>query len=458
MAHRVVTGVLRVLRALAPLLAAAPRDGAVPPVRSRRRLRGAFRRLPLIGAGWRRARRQARGGGTGPGTCPAPVSSSDASGAGAVPGDADRTNGQAADRGPAPRAAIDGEPAPDDTSASARHPGVQKDGPARKDGPGQGDSSPDETRPESVEPPHETADSHPADPEPLRAGRPPRGVSVLLPPVVSHDRAAIAVDGGAVGGVTVRMATVRGRGHMQSGEGRQDAFAFHTDDELPWLVAVVADGVSTATHAAAASSEAVASAGRLVIDGLRNGPPDGPLWWQDVFERTAEDITRRTGSLPPDEAAGRRWRMFAPGPPATTLAVLIASRTPSADPRLFGAVVGDSRVLRLRDGAWSALLDARPTGGRGAGDERVQTLPQRPHALRTVATEWLPGEVLVLATDGFADAIGARSPLTLALGARWQHPPSLLGFLRDVDFRKATYNDDRTVVALWPENADTAVP
>ncbi|MCX4741997.1 protein phosphatase 2C domain-containing protein [Streptomyces antibioticus] len=456
MAHRVVTGVLRVLRALAPLLAAAPRDGAVPPVRSRRRLRGAFRRLPLIGAGWRRARRQARGGGTGPGAYPALVSSSDASGTDGVPAVADRPTEQAAADAPAPRATIDGEPAPDDTSASARHPGVQKDGPAQEDSPP--DQAPDAPRPESVEPRHETADSHPADPEPLWAGRPPRGVAVLLPPVVSHDRAAIAVDGGAVGGVTVRMATVRGRGHMQSGEGRQDAFAFHTDDELPWLVAVVADGVSTAMHAAAASSEAAASAGRLVIDKLRSGPPDGPLWWQDVCERTAEEITRRTESLPPDEAAGRRWRMFAPGPPATTLAVLIASRTPAEDPRLFGAVVGDSRVLRLRDGAWSALLDARPTGGRGAGDERVQTLPQRPHALRTVATEWQPGEVLVLATDGFADAIGARSPLTLALGARWQHPPSLLGFLRDVDFRKATYNDDRTVVALWPENADTAVP
>ncbi|MGW5848955.1 protein phosphatase 2C domain-containing protein [Streptomyces sp. NPDC055254] len=265
----------------------------------------------------------------------------------------------------------------------------------------------------------------------------------------------MAADGGAVHGITVRAATVRGRSHMQTGEERHDAYVVRTDPSLPWIVAVVADGVSSSVNAGEAAAEAVAHAGQLVLDRLRcAGPPDGAHWWTGVFERTAAAVAAHTEGLPRLEPPAARRRMMEPGPAATTLAVLVAPADPTHDPRVFSAVVGDSRILRLHHGTWSAVLDARALT---AGSDRVHTLPRHPEAMRATESVWRQGEVLVLATDGFADAIGPESPLALALADRWRQPPSLSGFLRDVDFRKATYNDDRTVVALWQGNADTAV-
>ncbi|PWK65221.1 serine/threonine protein phosphatase PrpC [Streptomyces sp. CG 926] len=242
---------------------------------------------------------------------------------------------------------------------------------------------------------------------------------------------------------------------MQTGEERHDAYVVRTDPALPWIVAVVADGVSSSMNAGEAAAEAVAHAGQLVLDRLRSeGPPDGPHWWTGVFERTAIAIAAHTEGLPRREPPAARRRMMEPSPAATTLAVLVAPAEPTRDLRLFSAVVGDSRILRLHDGAWSALLDARDST---TGSDRVQTLPRHPEAMCATESVWRQDEVLVLATDGFADAIGPASPLALALADRWRRPPSLPGFLRDVDFRKATYNDDRTVIALWQGNADSAV-
>jgi hypothetical protein len=62
-----------------------------------------------------------------------------------------------------------------------------------------------------------------------------------------------------------------------------------------------------------------------------------------------------------------------------------------------------------------------------------------------------PQDVLVLMTDGVGDALGdGTGPVGDFLAERWRVPPTNLEFAAHVDFQRNTFDDDRTVVALWP--------
>jgi len=83
----------------------------------------------------------------------------------------------------------------------------------------------------------------------------------------------------------------------------------------------------------------------------------------------------------------------------------------------------------------------------------VVGLPWVPTELAPVVVEVADGDVLLIGTDGIGDPLGGgyggvgnllRAVLT------GPAPPSLIEFAHAVDFSRETFDDDRTLVAVWP--------
>ena len=48
---------------------------------------------------------------------------------------------------------------------------------------------------------------------------------------------------------------------------------------------------------------------------------------------------------------------------------------------------------------------------------------------------------------------GGRVEVAGFLAERWRRPPDPLAFMLDVQFERKTFDDDRTVVGIWPSAA-----
>ncbi|MEU7834750.1 MULTISPECIES: protein phosphatase 2C domain-containing protein [unclassified Nonomuraea] len=288
---------------------------------------------------------------------------------------------------------------------------------------------------------------------PRYAGNKPSPVAVLLPipPLLGHP--SVQAESGGVGGVTVRAASCRGREHMAEGESRQDAFVVGCSADGKWLIAAVADGVGTTFHAECAAQTAVSTvvmeAARL-LKGNHIGPREDD--WGTIFGAVAYAIEERRAEL--SAYAGDRR------PCSTTLVALVAPVYPASGDHVYCAGVGDSLAFRLggRTRGWEALLVPDASASDGISDNVTWALPSNPDRLRTAVVGWERDDVLCLGTDGFTHALGRGSPLREELAAEWRTPPDIMTFIRDVDYRRATFNDDRTVVALWPSFHDGRVP
>ena len=89
-------------------------------------------------------------------------------------------------------------------------------------------------------------------------------------------------------------------------------------------------------------------------------------------------------------------------------------------------------------------------------DGAVSTpLPALPPILPRPASVTLePGHVLLVGTDGFGDPLGTgRGEVGMAFAGELREPPGTLRFASLLDFSRETYDDDRTLVALWPRVA-----
>jgi Protein phosphatase 2C len=278
---------------------------------------------------------------------------------------------------------------------------------------------------------------------PLVVGRPPSPVACRLLPVSSSATASFAAEAGAFDDIAVRVASCRGRSHMERAEALQDAYVVLAEPHGAWLVAAVADGVGGSPNGAEAARAAVLSVARRAPDWLAAHDPSGVASWRPLFAGVAGDVEGETRGLdgPRPLLGGDR--------PATTLAVLVAFGGGGDAHRVCCAAVGDTEVLRVSLAApggsrcWALLPE--PDAG---GDEGVSSLPRGVDQLRCAEIEWSSG-VLLVASDGFAAALGPGNALEARLAGLWDQPPSPLELLRHVDFRLATYSDDRTVVALW---------
>ena len=112
-------------------------------------------------------------------------------------------------------------------------------------------------------------------------------------------------------------------------------------------------------------------------------------------------------------------------------------------------------ALRRRRSAqpFVELLGAKAVSAEGMSSSAVAGLPRVPTDITPVVVEITAGEVLLIGTDGIGDPLGTgdggvgnllRGVLT------GPGPPSLIEFAHAVDFSRETFDDDRTLVAIWP--------
>lgn len=277
---------------------------------------------------------------------------------------------------------------------------------------------------------------------PLTIGEPAPAVTPRLADAEPYRPDSIA-DGGTALGLLVRAASVRGLSKRYHGDPRQDDLCLRVHEPSRTLVVAVADGVSGAPRSDLAAALAVRHAAAAVTRQLDE--PDASLDWRAVFEQAAwalvEEHRRHSG----DGDAGVAQ---AGDSLATTL--VVAAVTAGADEvRVRLAAVGDSPAFNLLDGRYVALLGAADDEAPLL-DPTVQALPRATRATVEAEHALEPGSVLLVCTDGLALPLGGGAgEVGATLAVELRRPPDILGFARLLDFSRSTYDDDRTLVAVW---------
>jgi serine/threonine protein phosphatase PrpC len=138
---------------------------------------------------------------------------------------------------------------------------------------------------------------------------------------------------------------------------------------------------------------------------------------------------------------------------ASTLVVAVISMAPATDGsrEVYVLQVGDSSGWVLRSGRWLSMGEVK-NEGVAIAESMTVALPLVPEVAPSLARGHLvPGDVLVLLTDGIGDALGSgRGEVGAALAELWATPPDPVQFAAQVGFGRKTFDDDRTALAVWP--------
>jgi len=258
-------------------------------------------------------------------------------------------------------------------------------------------------------------------------------------------------DGWSTGRLSVRLASVRGYSHRYDGTPRQDDAAAVEHAPTGTVVFAVADGVSSAVQAHVGATLACETSVTAVLAALDADPER--IDWDHVVSVTAERLVAHAADALGDPASAEEQL-------STTLVVgaVRPARSPLDAALVTMAQVGDSGSWLLRDGSFHDLF--APNCQHADPDlvsSEVVPLPRvcRPVWPREVA---LPsGAVLLVGTDGFGDPLGDGSgPVGRLFADTLAAVPTALGLAHTLDFSRETFDDDRTLVAIWTDAAHAA--
>jgi hypothetical protein len=295
---------------------------------------------------------------------------------------------------------------------------------------------------------------------PYVIGEPGRAPGLVVPRVKARlwNRKDTEVDGFRVDGpvagtaVQVRAASVRGLSHRAYGKVRQDAYGVRVTEDGRHLIVAVADGLSSGelSHVAAEAVvwEGVSLLSAHLADGRRE--VDWGRFCAELVgavERNCREDLRARGHA---DAATRPLPEVAALMAATaSFAVLDMVPVDGAHPVTTGSI-GDTSIWVLeREGRWRPTQPVKNDGAE-LHSSATKAVPLSADPL--VATARVgPGNALLVMTDGVGDPLGhGTGEVGKRLGELWRTPPHELDFAAQVGFARKTYDDDRTVVALWP--------
>ncbi|QIS21159.1 protein phosphatase 2C domain-containing protein [Nocardia terpenica] len=253
------------------------------------------------------------------------------------------------------------------------------------------------------------------------------------------------IDGWSHGGFTLRAASLRGHLHRYNGAPRQDDFAVATPPGR--LIIAVADGVSAACHSHIGSTTAVRYATQWLESEATGDLAD--IAWRSLFENTAWTLIELAASVlsTPEADATAAESVL-----ATTLTCVVCESNNDGTLSAVIAGVGDSGVWVLSNGTFTQIWGGKQATEGGLTSSAVSGLPRVPNDLEPVHLGVWPDEVLLVGTDGFGDPLGGgggtvgalfRDTLTARL-------PAPIEFAHVLDFSRETFDDDRTLVAIWP--------
>ncbi|MFD8619434.1 protein phosphatase 2C domain-containing protein [Streptomyces sp. NPDC059513] len=269
--------------------------------------------------------------------------------------------------------------------------------------------------------------------------RPPSGLSY---------RPDTFCDGWSTRYLHMRLASVRGYEHRYGGRPREDDAAVTCDPASGAVVFAVADGVSAAEHPQIGAQLAARSAAEEMLSQLRAGCGLDLDWdrllitvhWQLIEQ--ARRIVHR-----PDAGPCIAEELL-----ATTLVAGLAM--PTRRGIVVSVVsVGDSGVWEIRHGRIARVIGGKlghPDEPLSSAVDPMPRLPANgsgPHTFRLD-----PGTVVLVGTDGFGDALddAGTGPVASLFIRELRRPVPPLRFAHLVDFSRRTFDDDRTLLALWP--------
>ncbi|MDR3047402.1 MAG: protein phosphatase 2C domain-containing protein [Bacteroidales bacterium] len=262
--------------------------------------------------------------------------------------------------------------------------------------------------------------------------------------------------------LTIMATSMRGSLHYGLETVRQDAYAIGSEVDLNednWLIASIADGVSSSKRPHAFADYMVRQTILVVADNLRNNKMSFENdFWNNLSKQLVEisiaycknaarsiiqsniDIEKIDLSTFADQ-----W--------AATLEYVIVQtkKTPESKKRKFVhvSVAGDGSAYILNENrGWKVVKTGKERKGEVVSNA-VSPLPFKPETFSIQSGELCSGDCLLLVTDGLGDII--RNGNTLIGGFFQKAFPkceTLVQFLMysSVAFREA--NDDRTVVLI----------
>ncbi|MGP4002732.1 protein phosphatase 2C domain-containing protein [Streptomyces sp. 8N706] len=269
------------------------------------------------------------------------------------------------------------------------------------------------------------------------------------PPCGASYRPDTICDGWSTDELTVRVASVRGYSHRYRGSPREDDVAVAVHQPTGTLVFAVADGVSSAAQSHLGATLACRTAVDNILEQLDSGAA-AVDWEQTVRNAAYQLIMRITGGRKPTaDEVQEAERQF-----ATTLVAgtLVAQR--HGVPRLSLVQVGDSSAWVLRgDGRVVALLESKYSAPGELVSSAVEPLPRVPKQVEARVGELPPDAVLLVGTDGFGDPLGDGTGQVAELFAgHLRTPPPARALAHLLDFSRETFDDDRTLLAVWPRH------
>ncbi len=253
------------------------------------------------------------------------------------------------------------------------------------------------------------------------------------------------VDAWSTGHFIVRLASVRGYAHRYYGTPRQDDVVAAVHQATGSVVFAVADGVSSAERAEVGAEHAC----RTAMDGMLaalDADPTGIDWTRMVESVAARLIDRAAAATDPaDDPYQQARRLY-----ATTLVAGLARPTPGGLTATL-IQVGDSGAWLLDCGRYVNILRRKSDPDAAVVQSTVSALPQMPARIHPVTVALSPGVALLVGTDGFGDPLGDGDGMVGDLFREaLASPPPPLGLAHALDFSRETFDDDRTLLVVWP--------
>ncbi|MEW2161349.1 protein phosphatase 2C domain-containing protein [Streptomyces sp. NPDC007189] len=256
-------------------------------------------------------------------------------------------------------------------------------------------------------------------------------------------------DGWSTPALTLRSASVRGDAHRYAGQPRQDAVRTAAHGPTGSIVFAVADGSAGAAEPALGAVEACRASLEKMLHQLSQD--QGQLDFHDV----ARHVTKRLWELTQWRLSGKGFQRSDVMQLYATTLVIGAVRPHPAGPVAEVCRIGDSAawVLDSSSGQYQPLFGAETASDAlMASDEAMTLLPNVPDLVKHTSTRLTSQHALLVGTAGFAEPLGDGRGQVGALFAKHLFPPPpplWLGHL--LDFSWETFDDDRTLLAIWPQ-------
>lgn len=279
-------------------------------------------------------------------------------------------------------------------------------------------------------------------PEPIPAD--PSGLNMT-------NRPDTVVDGWSTDAVTLRAVSSRGHSHRFQGAPRQDDYSVLPIPGTEYVAIAVADGVSSAPHSHIGSTTAARYATAWLSQALAESDL-ADIDWDALVEHTCWSLLEQAKRLLPgeDPLPEHVARLV-----ATTLICCVVGPGPDGSLHGRGVSVGDCQIKVLTSTGFDDVTSIEKLGEGGISSSAVHALPASAAAATPLEFAIWPDETLLIGSDGIWDALGSGDG---ELGNMFRDlfsvpHPTLVEFARAVDFVKDSFDDDRTLVGVWPRPA-----